>query len=243
MSTNYAYSDPHQSFGMNDYKPSTVKSYRKREHGGFKRGSVIGLIFRWLFCVLILGISIVIGILATIVLYIKPPNLAFLGVQEPNNGSTISAVNNALNVNFDLEIKVDNPNTFGATFNELYAQLFWGGTDTAIGYGRVQDVDIASQNSTTFRYPFHIVYQASYDPNKEVLSGLLNSCGLVDPNNRPPINIDYDLDINIKALSINVKQTISNSMSVTCPGFSQSMLQDAVGDTISVTDLVNQLTQ
>lgn len=163
-------------------------------------------------------------------------------MQEPRNGSTISAVNNALNINFDLEIQVNNPNTFSATFNELSAQLFWGGSDTSIGYGRVQNVDIQSQNETTFRYPFHIVYQASYDPNRTVLSGLLNSCGLVDPNNTPPIPIDYDLDINVKALSINVKQTISNSMSVTCPGFSESMLQEAVGDTISVSDLVGELT-
>ncbi|TIB13771.1 hypothetical protein E3P89_01141 [Wallemia ichthyophaga] len=239
----YAYINPHQSFGMSDYKPSNVKSFRKRQRGGLIRGTIIGLIFRWIFCVLILGIVIAIGIIATIVLYVKPPNLAFLGVEEPNNGSTVSAINNALSINFDLQIQVDNPNTFDITFNELYAQLFWGATNISIGYGRVENIDIRSENTTNFRYPFHIVYKASYDPNRQVLGGLLDSCGLTDPNSKPPIDIQYDLDIDVKALSVNIKQTISNSMSVTCPGFSESMLQDAVGDTISVDDLVDELTR
>ncbi|TIB94808.1 hypothetical protein E3Q19_00201 [Wallemia mellicola] len=229
---------------MTDYKPSNVKSYRKRERGAAsRRGGIIGSIFRWIFCVLILGISIVIGVLATIVLYVKPPNITFVGVREPENGSTVSAVNNALNINFDLEIVVDNPNTFGATFNSLNAQLFYGGTGIPIGYGRVEDIDIHGENTTDFRYPFHIVYQANVDPDKTVLSGLLNSCGLVSQGENPPIDIDYDLHVDIKALSVNVKQTISNSMSVQCPGFSESMLEEAVGDTISVSDLVGQLTR
>lgn len=152
-------------------------------------------------------------------------------------------MNNALNINFDLDITVDNPNTFGATFNSLYAQLFFGGTDTSIGYGRVENIDIPSQGSRDFRYPFHIVYQANFDPDRTVLSGLLNSCGLVSPGEKPPIDIDYDLHVDIKALSVNVKQTISNSMSVQCPGFSEDMLEEAVGDTISVSELVGQLTE
>ena len=137
---------------------------------------------------------VLVSILATIILYIKPPNLSFSGVQPPLNGSTISTENNALNINFDLQIQVDNPNTFGAKFNDLYAQLYYGGTNTNIGYGRVTDVEIHSERTTEFRFPFHIVYKGNKDPNMTVLRGLLSSCGLVGTGTS---NIDIDYDLNV----------------------------------------------
>lgn len=165
-----------------------------------------------IFLLLVIALGIVIGVLASL---FKMPQVSMSGLE--NQPSFNITNGNTINMAFQLEISVDNPNIEGITFDSIVAKAYYPNHhDVQLGGGEKDNVVIAKQKVTTFTFPFAIKIDISNPDDQSILNDLFSKCGL-DGSEKQPITIDYDVIPTVKFGLIPISITISKSTSMDCP--------------------------
>ncbi|WWC65830.1 uncharacterized protein I303_108452 [Kwoniella dejecticola CBS 10117] len=193
-----------------------LRMWRKDERGKqWSRGGGVRMSLRLCCCCFTIAIILVVSIILSIILYVRPPSFALNSV---NIGSSpVSLTTNGLTVSFDLSISVANPNWFNADFKEITATAKYPGNNTnSFGGGTL--------------------YNLNFDPNQVILKDLISKCG-ISGGSVKDITVDYDLYLKLKILGITVSPTISNSASFECP-ITASDIESIIGNDGSLSGLL-----
>ncbi|KAJ7632744.1 hypothetical protein FB45DRAFT_513323 [Roridomyces roridus] len=197
-----------------------LRQYRKDFQGDLwtkgSRGSCVG---RFFCCTFMIIVFLVVAILLTLVLWIKPPsvNIGDVAPSAANGGSTQTA--DGVNINMGVNISVENPNYFAVTFKKIQAEISYplSGNTTNIGGGTKSDLVISSNAQTNFTFPFEIAYTTSIDPNGKILADLVTKCGILPGTTRQNLVVDYKITLGIQFLFVTISPSVSNSFSFACP--------------------------
>ncbi|KAI8344860.1 hypothetical protein BC941DRAFT_409835 [Chlamydoabsidia padenii] len=170
---------------------------------------------RYCSCILLLlliAVAIVIGVLAAL---FKMPQVHMSGLESQ---PVVNITNgNQINMAFQLQVSVDNPNVEGITFDTIVAKAFYPNHhDIQLGGGEKSQVQILKNAQTNFTFPFQIMIDMSNPSYQAIINDLFSKCGL-DGSVKQQIKIDYDVIPTVKFGLIPISITISNSASFDCP--------------------------
>ncbi|KAH9951238.1 hypothetical protein B0H21DRAFT_718000 [Amylocystis lapponica] len=201
--------------------PKTSRNLRRwrTDHQGdlWTRGSRGRCIGRFFCCTIMIFVFLVISILLSLALWIKPPNVIISQPTFNTSGSPFQASADGFTVNLDVAVSINNPNYFSVDFSEITASLFYPPNNTAIGGGSANNIDFKSNKETNFTLPLALQYNITADPNHAVLLSLADKCGIIPGTSASSITIDYKLKLGIKVLFIPIKPVISSSFTFPCP--------------------------
>jgi len=193
-----------------------LRKYRTDSHlwtqGG--RGRCVG---RFCCCSLLVVIFLLISILLTVALFIRPPNINIGSVAPYTAGGApaFSASGTGLNISLGVNIAVSNPNFFSVAFQSITADIIYPINNTDIGGGYQTNIIFPSNSQHNFTFPFDIGYELSADPGNKIIIDLANKCGLLgSPSN---INVNYKITLALKILFVTVSPVIANSFNFACP--------------------------
>lgn len=219
-----------------------LRMWRSDEHSGaFLRGGKGKCCGRCCCCTMIVVALLLIGIVAGFLLWVRPPNATFNGIEPPTAGNQVDLQQGGFLLNFDLNIGVTNPNFFGASFSKISAKAYYPLNKTApLGGGEMDNVQIQSHSNTTIHFPFQINYTTAFDPKHAILADIAYKCGFLGAK-KTPIKISFDITLKLKILAISISPTFSSSNSFTCP-LKQSDFNSVLGGQQSMEALQEMLT-
>ncbi|ETW86066.1 hypothetical protein HETIRDRAFT_438587 [Heterobasidion irregulare TC 32-1] len=175
------------------------------------RGRCIG---RFCCCTLLVAVFLIISIILSLALWIRPPSVNIGDVQAPSNGSTLQELDNGLQLNLNVIIGVENPNYFAVDFKSIKAEIFFPINDTLIGSGQANNVNFPSHSNTNFTFPFDIKYTTDIDPSQQIISTIATKC-LSNPQQQ--LTVSYKITLGLRILLVTIHPTISNNLSFDCP--------------------------
>ncbi|KAH9813036.1 hypothetical protein DFH28DRAFT_374464 [Melampsora americana] len=219
-----------------------LRMWRSDEHSGaFLRGGKGKCCGRCCCCTMIVVALLLIGIIAGFLLWVRPPNATFNGIEPPTAGNQVDLQEGGFLLNFDLNIGVTNPNFFGASFSKISAKAYYPLNKTApLGGGEMDNVQIQSHSNTTIHFPFQINYTTTFDPKHAILADIAYKCGFLGAK-KTPIKISFDITLKLKILAISISPTFSSSNTFTCP-LKQSDFNSVLGGQQSMEALQQMLT-
>ncbi|KAI8068463.1 hypothetical protein BC940DRAFT_223885, partial [Gongronella butleri] len=160
---------------------------------------------------LLLAVGITIGVLAAL---FKVPQVSVSGMDSQ---PSVNVSNANVNLGFQLQISVNNPNVEGITFDTIVAKAYYPGhSNIQLGGGEKDNVHIAKQGFTNFTFPFNLAIQMNSPQYQSIVDDLFNRCGLYG-SPQQPITINYDVIPTIKIGVIPISFTISNHAQFDCP--------------------------
>ncbi|EJU05293.1 hypothetical protein DACRYDRAFT_19845 [Dacryopinax primogenitus] len=202
-----------------------------RQHGRGKqwtRGGGLRSCCRFFGCFLLSFIFILLAVILSLAVFIRPPDVQFNGVSTPANGQTFQQISaSSFAVNLDLNIAVRNPNFFGVDFNSITAKIFFPGFTPQLGGGNLTNVQFGSNTATTLAFPITLNYSTTADPSLTLLTGIASSCGY-NGAQQSNINVDFSITLALKILFAQISPTISSSIGFACP-LTQSEVQGVIG--------------
>jgi len=216
--------------------PKTSKAMRRwrYEHQGnlWTKGSGVRCCGRFFCCTVMIFLFLLVSVVLSLLLWIKPPNLIIGTVSLPDSDNSVQINDDPLGatVNLGVNITVDNPNYFAVKFNSIDATIIYPINNTEVGNGTIKNVDIKANQQTNVTFPFTFNYNANEDPNFAVLQDLANHCGFGGSSQSSPIKVDYKIKLSFQVLFVTIKPTISNSFSFDCP-FTSADLEDLLKQT------------
>lgn len=201
-------------------EPKTSKAMRRwrYEHQGnlWTAGSRVRCCGRFFCCTISIFLFLFVGIVLSLLLWIKPPNVEIGNIELSQASNAINLENDGASVSLDVPISVTNPNYFSVTFKSIDAQIFYPINNTNIGSGLLTNLKIDSNKQTNFSVPFTLNYTTAIDPNFKILSDIAGHCGFTGGASSQ-ITVDYQIKLDFKVLFIPIKPTIKNSASFSCP--------------------------
>jgi LEA14-like dessication related protein len=159
---------------------------------------------------------LIISIVLTLLLWVRPPNIVIGDVRAPSSGSEIQLTTDGLDINLGVDIAVENPNYFAVSFKKIQANIFYPINNTAIGGGSQTDITFHSHSQTNFTFPFTISYKKSLDPSDQILADIATKCGFIN-GNRSQIKVNYKITLGLRIIFITISPVVSNSLSFDCP--------------------------
>jgi len=157
-----------------------------------------------------------ISTVATLALWIRPPNVMFGGVVFPSTSNKVDLESDGFKINLELNITVNNPNFFSATFENISALATYPvGNISSMGGGSLSNVKFPSHAITPILFPFVINYQLSQDPSLVVAKDIASKCGF-DGSTPQNIVVNYVLTLRIRVLAI-ISPRFRGSASFPCP--------------------------
>jgi len=202
--------------GPSNMSARALKNYRYQTRALWTQGGRGRCVGRFCCCTLLVALFLVISMVLSLLLWVRPPNISIGGVNTPTSGSEIQVTSNGLNINLGVNISVENPNYFSVAFSKIQATIFYPINNTNVGGGNATDITFNSHSQTNFTFPFTISYQTSLDPSDKILVDIATKCGFLN-GNKSPITVDYKISLGLKILFITVTPVISNSLSFPCP--------------------------
>lgn len=196
----------------------------RQDHRGnlWTKGSRPGCIGRFFCCSLMTVVLLVVSILLTLAIFLRPPDVTFDGL-APIDPNTIQSSSDSLNVTLGLQISVQNPNFFSLELKAIKASLVYPINNTQIGGGEEDNIDFKSNTQTSFTFPFVLGYSEAADPDGNVLKDIAEKCGFVPGSIKSNLEVDYTITIKISILGITVSPPFSGSVSLACPFSLQDM--------------------
>ncbi|KAI0320740.1 hypothetical protein OF83DRAFT_509206 [Amylostereum chailletii] len=223
--------------------PQNLRAWRYDHQGNlWTKGGRWRCCGRFFCCTILVTLFLIIGIVLSLVLYARPPNIIIGDITVPTS-SPFSPITNGLQINLDLPVQVSNPNYFGVKLPSVKANIFYNlnNNETHIGNGTLDNVQLPSGSNKNITFPFSLVYTPSIDPSGAILQDLLQKCFGSGGN----LDISYKINVAIKVASITINlPSINNQDSFACP-IPESALTDALGglglNTSDVQGLINGL--
>jgi len=203
--------------GMKDKSARAIRNYRLDHQGNlWTRGSRGRCVGRFLCCTLFIGLFLLLSILLSLALFIRPPNIQMKDVGPASStGSTVQFQLDGVQINLGVNISVQNPNYFNVNFQKIKAEIFYPIDDTPIGGGISRNVVFESNAQTNWTFPFTIDYKIANDPGGLIIIDLARRCGLVGP--ATDLDVKYKITLGIRILFITISPSVSNSFTFPCP--------------------------
>ena len=121
-----------------------------------------------------------------------------------------------------------NPNYFSISFKSIKAQvclsslsvngfltvwkIFYPINNTQVGGGQLNNIVFRSNQETNVTFPFALDYQASNDPNYQVLTSLAEKCG-VNGGAQSDITVNYKITVRLCFHMIGIRDSHISSLS------------------------------
>ncbi|KAF8759131.1 hypothetical protein RHS01_02649 [Rhizoctonia solani] len=208
-------------FSANSFIPpkstGDIRLWRHDEHRKmWTKGSRARCFGRFCCCTVMTTVFLIVSIVLTLGLWVRPPDISFNGIRTPTNGSTVEAQTSGILINLNLAIGVVNPNFFAADFSAIQAKAFYPGVTEQIGGGLLENINFPSHSDTTFLFPFSINYTEAIDPNRKIIQDIAVKCGFIG-NSKSDIPVDYKLTLKLKIAGVTISPSFSGSASFACP--------------------------
>ncbi|KAI0341664.1 hypothetical protein BDW22DRAFT_1429783 [Trametopsis cervina] len=201
--------------------PRSAKSLKRwrHEHQGnlWTAGGGVRCCGRFFCCTIMLFVFFLVGIVMSLLLWVKPPNIVIGDIQLSNATNAINFQDDGVAVTLDVPISVNNPNYFSVNFQNIHADVVYPINNTKIGAGDLWNLKIGSNQQTNFSVPFMLNYTTSIDPNFAILGDIANHCGFGSSSGSSAITVNYAITLDFKIGVIPIKPTIRNSASFACP--------------------------
>ncbi|GAA5841560.1 hypothetical protein JCM11251_001260 [Rhodosporidiobolus azoricus] len=199
-------------------KKEGLRMWRKDEHAGaLTRGGRARCCGRVFCCFLILAILILVGIVAAFFLWVKPPDVSFHGIEDPDTGNIVTVASGGFNLNFGLKINVINPNFFGADFDRISATAYYPTKpNSQFGGGTMNNVEIKKNSNSTLHFPFTVNYTTSYDSDLSVLRDIATKCGFLG-STKSQLTVNYKVKTKVKVIAVTISPSFSSSARFDCP--------------------------
>ncbi|KAL5529714.1 hypothetical protein ACEPAG_5699 [Sanghuangporus baumii] len=213
-----------------------IRIWRKDNRGPlWTRGGRGKCCLRFFCCTVLIFLFLLIGIILSLGIWIRPPDVTINQVGlNSTGGSAAQVTSSSLNINFAVNISVDNPNYFDVDFKRIKADLKYPLNSMDLGGGEKDGITFKSHTQTTFNFPFTLTYNLQSDSNQVVLRDLLSKCGFT--GTKQDITVDYEITLGIKIIAITVSPTFSSTFSFDCPTSDiESFLQGSGIDISSIT--------
>ncbi|CAE6520885.1 unnamed protein product [Rhizoctonia solani] len=111
-----------------------IRLWRHDERGNmWTKGSRTRCFGRFCCCTVMTTVFLIVSIVLTLGMWVRPPDISFNGIKMPTNGSTVEAQTTGILINLNLAIGVVNPNFFAADFSAIQAKAFYPGVTEQIG--------------------------------------------------------------------------------------------------------------
>ncbi|KAL1916780.1 uncharacterized protein VTP21DRAFT_5484 [Calcarisporiella thermophila] len=171
--------------------------------------------------VLLIILIIVIGALAAT---FKQPNINFKGTgPSPDGRPTYLAQGRNFSINMGLDVSVENPNIFGASFSMIKAEAFYpvpnasaGSRGVPVGGGNLTDVYFGPKSTTELNFPFSIQYTSDMPNAQAVLADIASKCGFTG-GPKQKLTVNYNLILYLRILFFTISPTLQESASFNCP--------------------------
>ncbi|KAH9901351.1 hypothetical protein C8Q73DRAFT_241828 [Cubamyces lactineus] len=215
-------------------KTSTNMRKWRYEHQGemWTKGSRASCFGRFFCCTIMIFVFLVISIILSLALWLRPPNL-IVGEPVPDPSTfNIDTDTESISLGMPVNVSINNPNYFSVTISSLDAQVIYPINNTQIGFGHLGKVELKQHEQTNFTFPVTVAYNVTSDPSGAVVIDLAKHCGL-DPS-IPASNVKLTVYVKValKIFSIPIKHTITQNVDFSCP----------LGGVVSkLEDLLNQL--
>ncbi|CAE6436798.1 unnamed protein product [Rhizoctonia solani] len=208
-------------FSANSFIPpkstGDIRLWRHDEHGNaWTKGSRTRCVGRFCCCTVMTTVFLILSIVLTLGMWVRPPDISFNGIKTPTNGSTVEAQTTGIVINLNLAIGVVNPNFFAADFSSIQAKAFYPGVTEQIGGGVLENINFPSHSDTTFLFPFSINYTEAIDPNRKIIQDIAVKCGFIG-NSKSDIPVNYSLTLKLKIAGVAISPSFSGSASFGCP--------------------------
>ncbi|KAJ7343356.1 hypothetical protein DFH08DRAFT_224392 [Mycena albidolilacea] len=228
--------DERSAFDAGEFTPGprgpktarNLRQYRMDFQGPlWTRGGRGSCICRFFCCTFMILVFLVVTILLTLVLFLRPPSITFGDVAPM--ASAVQLTTDGININMGVNISVDNPNFFNVNFKKINAQIFYpiANNNTLVGGGNATNVVFGSTAETNFTFPFAINYQTSLDPKNLILVDLAEKCGILG-STKSDLKVHYKITVGVQILFVTVSPSISNDFTFACP-LNASDLQGLLG--------------
>jgi len=203
--------------GTKDKSAHAIRNYRLDHQGNlWTRGSRGRCIGRFFCCTSLIGVFLLLSILLSLALWIRPPNIEIKDVGPASStGSTVQFQLDGVQINLGVNISVQNPNYFDVNFQRITAEIFYPIDDTPIGGGTSRNVVFKSNALTNWTFPFTVDYKLAKDPGGLIIIDLARKCGLVGP--KSDLTVKYKITLGIRILFITINPLVSNSFRFECP--------------------------
>lgn len=197
-----------------------LKEYRSDIQGHlWTKGSRVRCIGRFFCCTLMITILLVVSVILSLALWIRPPSVDIGDVVSHNTTGSLSSPD-GLQINLSVPISVKNPSYLSVAFSLVQVEIFYPilGEDPGrpVGGGKATDIVFKSGEETDFTFPFALSYSQVNDPGAAVFAELGQKCGF-GGGPRQNIVINYKLTLGIKILLITLTPVIENQFSFLCP--------------------------
>jgi len=192
----------------------SFKAYRyNSQENLWKKGGGVRCFGRFLCCTIMIVIFLLVSIVLTIILWVRPPNVG-IGSVTPQvaDGSVYTINSTGIDLNLGVDISVDNPNFFSVSLKHLKLEIFYPINNTAIGGGQKDNIVIRANQLTNFTFPFALQYNIADDPGHAVLTDLAAKCVA-----NTPVGVNYKITLGLHIIVATVSPVISNSFSFQCP--------------------------
>ncbi|KAF7363548.1 LEA-2 domain-containing protein [Mycena sanguinolenta] len=219
--------DERSSFDPGEFTPAprgpktakNLRQYRMDFRGPlWRRGSKASCIFRFFCCSFMSIVFLVVTILLTLVLFLRPPSITFGDVALGSAGADpiqTQLTTDGVNINMGVNISVENPNFFNRLI-ELKIFYPLNGNDTAVGGGTAKNIVLGSHAETNFTFPFTINYSTSLDPQNHILVDIAEKCGIIG-GTKTDLTVDYKITLSVQILFLTISPSISNTFAFACP--------------------------
>ncbi|KIJ41232.1 hypothetical protein M422DRAFT_31846 [Sphaerobolus stellatus SS14] len=195
-----------------------LRMWRQDHHGNLwakgGRGRCIG---RFCCCSIMTAILLIVSIVLTLALFLRPPDIEFSGIQPTESGSAVTANSTALTVNLGIGISVRNPNFFAVSFKSIKVDVTYPINDTKIGGGEEDNISFASNSKTSFTFPFAIQYSEQADPDASILKDIVSRCGFLPGSTKRQLSVNYKLALAIRVIFFTISPPISGTANFDCP--------------------------
>lgn len=210
--------------GENSFKD--VKDYRSHYQGNlWSKGSRVGCFGRFFCCTFLIAVYIFLSVVACLALWLRPPSVE-IGDPFVNSTSNLQLQNQALVIPLGLNITVNNPTYLSVNIEDLTVDLTYpiNNNNPNVGNGTINDVTLSNHAETNFTLPIDLEAGLNQD-GAAVLQDIVAKCG----SNGGNLNVDANIHIKLKALSVPVSFSISRSLSFGCPAVAQDAIQQISG--------------
>ncbi|TFY83701.1 hypothetical protein EWM64_g317 [Hericium alpestre] len=193
----------------------SFRSWRYNNQGNlWTKGSRPRCICRFFGCTVLIALFLIISIVLSLALWIRPPNITIGNVELPQNGSAFQVLDDGIQVNLNIAIGVENPNYFSVNLRSIKVDLFYPINNTNVGGGEEKDITFHSHTNTNFSFPFTFKYTESADPNQAIIADLATKCLASPPKE---LSVNYKITLGLRVLFIVASPVISNKFSFACP--------------------------
>ncbi|KZO97820.1 hypothetical protein CALVIDRAFT_497006 [Calocera viscosa TUFC12733] len=212
------FNDARVSMGPPPKDTGMLRIWRRDGRGKqWTKGGGLRSCCRFFCCFLMTLIFIVLAVIFSLAVFIRPPDITFNGIVTPSNGQILTSNSpDSFVANLDLSIGVRNPNFFDVDFNSISAKIFYPGFTPQLGNGTVTGVDFKSGTATTFLFPITLNYSTTADPSLGIITSIGQSCG-IGGGTQSNINVNFSISLALKILASQLSFTFSSTLGFACP--------------------------